>query len=142
MREMSARATIRAGPNALLVAACIACPFVEFGSSTLGAQRPTVVVAKVRSGSYQPLIPVPTQVGGDERGRAVRSRREKPLVARAQVRVRRADRAPGDRSHARSGGQTRLAGRAAHDAVVRRTGDRDHGAPDLRASALSLRRSS
>ena len=46
----------------------------------------------------------------------------------------------GARRHARGRGQARLAGRAAHDAVVRRAGDRGHRAPAARAPALPLRR--
>src|SRR5438128_4444581 len=136
---MSAKATIRAGPNGLVLEASIAFPFVEFVSSTLEARLPGVVVAKSRRGSYQPLIPRPTQVGGGGRKRAVPSMRGADPIPLAQVRGRRADRAPADRGDARSAGRTRLAGRAAHDAVVRPAGDRNPGAPDPCASALSLR---
>src|SRR6059058_5785994 len=136
---MSAKATIRAGPNGLVLEASIAFPFVEFVSSTLEARQPGVIVAKSRRGSYQPLIPRPTQVGGGGRERAVPSTREPDPIPLAHVRSRPADRAPADRRDARSAGRTRLTGRPAHDAVVRPSGDRDPGAPDRCAAALSLR---
>src|SRR5438105_14132725 len=136
---MSARATIRAGPNGLVRWASIAFPFVEFVSSTLEARQPGVIVAKSRRGSYQPLIPRPTQVGGGGRKRAVPSTREPDPIPLAHVRGRRVDRAPADRRDARGAGRTRLTGRAAHDAVVRPSGDRDPGAPDRCAPALSGR---
>src|SRR2546421_3840619 len=136
---MSARATIRAGPNGLVLEASIAFPFVEFVSSTLETRQPGVIVAKSRRGSYQALIPRPTQVGGGGRERAVPSTREPDPIPLAHVRGRPADRAPADRRDARSAGRTRLTGRAAHDAVVRPSGDRDPGAPDHCASVVSLR---
>jgi transposase len=40
----------------------------------LRAQRPTVIVAKARPWSYQPLIPCPTSVGRHSRAAGVRSR--------------------------------------------------------------------
>src|SRR5438067_524226 len=136
---MNARATIRAAPNGLGLGASIVCPFVKSGSSTLEARQPKVIVAKSRSGSYQPLIARPTQVGGGERDPAVPSTRGPDPIALAQVRVRPADRAPADRGDARSAGRTQLAGRAAHDAVVRPSGDRDPLSPDRCAAAVSLR---
>src|SRR2546429_8753604 len=138
---MSARATIRAGPNGLVLEAAIAFPFVEFVSSTLEARQPGVIVAKSRRDSYQPPIPCPTQGGGGEGEPGVPSTREPDPIPLAHVRRRRADRAPADRRDARSAGRTRLAGRAAHDAVVRASGDRDPGAPDHCASVVSLRAS-
>src|SRR5205823_10116274 len=133
---MSAKATIRAGPNGLVLEASIAFPFVEFVSSTLEARQPEVIVAKSRRDSYQPLIPRPTQVGGGERERAVPSTREPDPIPLAHVRRRRVDRAPADRRDARSAGRTPLTGRPAHDAVVRPSGDRDPGAPGPCASPL------
>src|SRR5205823_7386536 len=136
---MSAKATIRAGPNGLVLEASIAFPFVEFVSSTLEARQPEVIVAKSRRDSYQPLIPRPTQVGGGGRARAVPSTREPDSIPLAHVRGRRADRAPAGRRDARSAGRTRVTGCAADDAVVRPAGDRDPGAPDRRAPLVSLR---
>src|SRR6266498_378348 len=136
---MSARATIRAGPNGLVLEAAIAFPFVEFVSSTLEARQPGVIVARSRRCSYQPPIPCPTQVGGGEGEPGVPSTREPDPIPLAHVRRRRADRAPVDLGDARSAGRTRLSGRAAHDAVVRASGDRDPGAPDRCAPALSGR---
>src|SRR5438105_10438277 len=136
---MSAKATIRAGPNGLVLEASIAFPFVEFVSSTLEARQPAVIVAKSRRESYQPLIPRPTQVGGGGRKRAVPSTREPDPIPLAYVRRRLADRAPADCRDARSAGRTRLAGRAAHDAVVRSSGDCDPGAPDRCAPTLPVR---
>src|SRR2546423_2891080 len=134
---MSAKATIRAGPNGLVLEASIAFPFVEFVSSTLEARQPGVIVAKSRLGSYQPLIPRPTQVGGGGRARGVPSTREPDPIPLAHVRVRPADRAPAGRGDARSAGRTQLTGRAAHDTVVRASGDRDPGGPDHRAATPS-----
>src|SRR6266550_8658512 len=106
---MSAKATIRAGPNGLVLGASIVCPFVESGSSTLEARKPEVIVAKSRRGSYQPLIPRPTQVGGGKREPAVPSRREPDPIPLAHVRGRPADRASADRRDARSAGRTPFA---------------------------------
>src|SRR5439155_17520742 len=107
--------------------------------STLEARSPEVIVAKSRRGSYQPLIPPPTQVGGGGQARGVPSMREANPKPLAHVRLRRADRAPADRRDARSAGRTPFAGRAAHDAVVRPPGDRDPGAADRCASLVSVR---
>src|SRR5438094_340379 len=136
---MSAKATIRAGPNGLVLEASIAFPFVEFVSSTLEARQPGVIVAKSRRGSYQPLIPRPTQVGGGGQASGVPSKHEPDPRPLAHVRGRRADRAPIDLRDARSASWTRLTRRAAHDAVVRHSGDRDPRAPDRRAPARSGR---
>src|SRR5947208_13938916 len=136
---MSAKATIRAGPNGLVLEASIAFPFVEFVSSTLEARQPGVIVAKSRRDSYQPLIPRPTQVGGGGRVRAVPSTREPDPIPLAHVRLRRADRAPAHRRDARSTGRTQLAGRAAYDIVVRPSRDRDPLSPDPCAAPLFLR---
>src|SRR2546429_744825 len=136
---MSAKATIRAGPNGLVLEASIAFPCVEFVSSTLEARQPGVIVAKSRSGSYQPPIRRPTQVGGGGRDPGVPSTREPDPIPLAHVRGRPADRAPADRRDARSAGRAPLTGRPAHDAVVRPSGDRDPGAPDHCASVVSLR---
>src|SRR5439155_863503 len=135
---MSARAMIRAGPNGLVLGASIACPFVESGSSTLGARSPGVIVAKSGGGSYQPPIPCPTQVGGGRREGAVLSPRGADPVPLAHLRGRPPDRAPAARRDARGAGRTGLAGRAALDAVVRPSGDRGPVSPDPRAAALSL----
>src|SRR3954451_21880225 len=134
---MSAKATIRAGPNGLVLEASIAFPFVEFVRWTLEARQPGVIVAKSRRDSYQPLIPRPTQVGGGGRKCAVPSTREPDPIPLAHVRRRRADRASADRRDARSAGRTQLARRSAHDAVVRASGDRDPGAPDASPAVVA-----
>ena len=91
--------------------------------------------------SENPPTRRPTLVGGGERRRDVRSTREGPFAARPQVRVRRADRAAGDRDRIRSSLPARCARRAAHDTVVHCARDRGASAPALRPAALSFRRS-
>src|SRR5918993_4476985 len=81
----------------------------------------------------------PTHVGGGEPRRGVRSRREAALVARAQARSGHADPAHDDWSGDRTRPQTWHVAGGALDALVCRTGDRDHGAPALRAAAISVR---
>src|SRR3954465_13517708 len=103
---MSAKATIRAGPNGLVLKASIAFPFVEFVSSTLEARQLGVIVAKSRRDSYQPLIPNSTQVGGGGRKRAVPSARGPDPIPLAHVRRPRSDRAPADRRDDRSARRT------------------------------------
>src|SRR6266540_5303471 len=136
---MRARAMIRARPNGLGLGASIACPFVESGSSRLGARSPEVIVAKSRCGSYQPPNPCPTQVGGGGRAPAVPSLRGADPIPLAHLRGRRDDRAAAGRGDARSAGRSQLAGCAADDAVVRASRDRDPLSPDPRTAPISLR---
>src|SRR5439155_25789409 len=98
---MSAKATIRAGPNGLVLEASIAFPFVEFVSSTLEARQPGVIVAKSRRDSYRPLISRATQVGGGVLKRAVPSTGGRDAISLAHVRRLRAVRAPAVSRYAR-----------------------------------------
>src|SRR5262245_14012904 len=69
---------------------------------------------------------------------AVRSARKPDRAARPSVRARCADRALDDRGHRRGRGSSRLVECSALLALVRDSGDRDHGAPGLRAPTFSV----
>ena len=73
---------------------------------TLSAPRRDGIVGRPRPSPYQATIPGPTQVGGAGRGPGVRSAREPVRIARAEIWIRRPDRARGARerrSRSRSG---------------------------------------
>src|SRR5215211_8269760 len=80
--------------------------------------------------------PAPTQVGRGEEWSGVRSRREAPVVAGAEARVRRADRVGDGRSGDRTGVAAWIAAVAADADVVQRTGDPDHGAAAASTSGV------
>ena len=61
------------------------------------------IVGRPHSGSYQPMIPSPTWVGGARRAHGVRSSCDKARIARAEVRIRRPD--PARRARERSRGR-------------------------------------
>src|SRR5918995_3856510 len=102
------------------------------GQATASSEGPIRHRSRRRSWS-------PTHVGGGEPRRGVPSRREAALVARAQARSGHADPAHDDWSGDRTRPQTWHVAGGALDALVCRTGDRDHGAPALRAAAISVR---
>src|SRR5215218_10647071 len=85
--------------------------------------------------------PAPTQVGRGEEWSGVRSRREAPVVAAAEARVRRVDRVGDGRSGDRTGVAAWFAAVAADADVVQRTGDPDHGAAAVCPPAVPVRRS-
>ena len=76
------------GTSLLLLGVCRTACLDARSAAARRRRREAAIRARTR-----PTIPAPTQVGGGARERAVRSAREPARIPRAQVRVRRADRA-------------------------------------------------
>src|SRR4051794_8828364 len=114
---------------------------ISLGSTTLATLRAgdaEVVGARSERTSYQAMIRRPTQVGGGGGGPGVLSPRGADPISLAPVRARPAGRAPAGRGNARSAGRTQLVGRAAHESVVRPSGNRAPLSADRGTPAVSL----